>query len=74
MLAGKEAAGESPPEEDVEVLSLRWRDYLTDPGRAAVMPPLKFSQPADPGLGAGLMARLPELVDHPHAARASRER
>lgn len=60
-LGEKEAAGKSTSEDDVEALSLMWPGYFADPAAAPPMPPLRFSQPADRGLGADLMARLPDL-------------
>ena len=57
----KDTAGTLTPEEDVEALSLFWPSYFADPAAAPAMPPVKLSQPANQGLFADLLARLPEL-------------
>lgn len=57
----RDTAGESTPEEAREALSLFWGSYFADPPAAPPMPYVEFSQPANQGLWADLMGRLPEL-------------
>ncbi len=57
----KDTAGETTPEEDLEAFSLVWPAYFAEPAAAPPMPPVRFSQPANQGLWADLLARLPQL-------------
>jgi pimeloyl-ACP methyl ester carboxylesterase len=57
----KDTAGEATPEEAHEAFSLFWPSYFADPPAAPPMPHVEFCQPANQGLWADLMARLPEL-------------
>jgi pimeloyl-ACP methyl ester carboxylesterase len=57
----KDSAGEATPEEVREAFSLFWPSYFADPASAPPMPHVEFSQPANQGLWADLVARLPEL-------------
>ncbi len=61
VLDEKDTAGESTPEEAREALSLVWGSYFADPAAAPPMPRVELSQPANKGLWADLVARLPEL-------------
>jgi pimeloyl-ACP methyl ester carboxylesterase len=57
----KDTAGEATPEEALEAFSLFWASYFADPPAAPPMPRIEFSQPANLGLWADLMTRLPDL-------------
>ncbi len=57
----KDTAGEATAEEALEAFSLFWASYFADPPAAPPMPRIEFSQPANLGLWADLMTRLPEL-------------
>jgi pimeloyl-ACP methyl ester carboxylesterase len=57
----KDTAGEATPEEAREAFSLFWGSYFADPAAAPPMPHIEFSQPANQGLWADLVARLPQL-------------
>jgi pimeloyl-ACP methyl ester carboxylesterase len=61
LLDEKDTAGTATPEEQREAFSLFWASYFADPPAAPPMPRVEFSQPANQGLWADLMARLPEL-------------
>jgi pimeloyl-ACP methyl ester carboxylesterase len=61
ILDEKDTAGEATKEEQLESLSLFWPSYYADPSTAPPMPHMELSQPANQGLWADLMARLPEL-------------
>ena len=61
LLDEKDTAGTATPEEELEAFSLFWASYFADPPAAPPMPHVKFSQPANQGLWADLMVRLPEL-------------
>jgi pimeloyl-ACP methyl ester carboxylesterase len=60
-LDDKDTAGEATPEEAREAFSLFWPSYFADPGSAPPMPPVEFSSPANQGLWADLVDKLPEL-------------
>ncbi len=60
-LDAKDTAGESTTQEELEAFSLFWASYFADRSTAPSMPHVEFSQPANRGLWADLMARLPEL-------------
>ncbi len=57
----RDTAGTATPAEAHEAFSLVWRSYFADPAAAPPMPHVEFSQPANQGLWADLMGRLPEL-------------
>ena len=57
----KDTAGEATAEEALEAFSLFWASYFADPPAAPPMPRIEFSQPANLGLWADLMTRLPDL-------------
>jgi pimeloyl-ACP methyl ester carboxylesterase len=61
VLDEKDTAGEATPEEVRESFSLVWGSYFADPASAPPMPYVEFSQRANQGLWADLVARLPEL-------------
>ena len=61
LLDEKDMAGESTPEEALEVLSLFWPSYFADPASAPPMPRVELSQTANQGLWLDLRTRLPEL-------------
>lgn len=60
-LNDKDTAGEATPEEAHEAFSLFWGSYFAHPAAAPPMPHVEFSRPANQGLWADLVARLPEL-------------
>jgi pimeloyl-ACP methyl ester carboxylesterase len=57
----KDTAGEATPEEELEAFSLFWSSYFAVPSEAPPMPRVEFCTPANQGLWADLVARLPEL-------------
>jgi pimeloyl-ACP methyl ester carboxylesterase len=61
LLDEKDTAGTATPEEELEAFSLFWASYFADPSAAPPMPRVVFSQPANQGLWADLIVRLPEL-------------
>jgi pimeloyl-ACP methyl ester carboxylesterase len=61
VLEEKDTAGTSTLEEVHEGFSLVWGSYFADPASAPPIPHTEFSQPANQGLYADLVARLPEL-------------